>query len=151
VWRIVTMRSNIDKCRMKNKFLIGVAIIGAIITINSCDSEENALPAPITPANCDTSGMTYSSGAGAPIQTIINAQCATSPSCHGAGAPKAQGDFTNWGSGQFQSAIYGGQGSTMYQYLQPTYSTPMPSVPQPGWSECDRLKILAWLNAGDPQ
>jgi hypothetical protein len=145
------MRYNIDKSYMKNKFLIGVAIVGAIITINSCDSEENALPKPITPSSCDTSKMTYSTGTGAPIQTIINAQCATSPSCHGAGASKINGDFSAWTNGSFQNAISGGTSSSMYQYLQPSYPTPMPNVPQPGWSECDRLKLEAWLTAGAPQ
>jgi hypothetical protein len=136
---------------MNNNFLIGVVIVGAILAINSCDSEENALPKVPVSASCDTAGMTYSSGAGAPIQTIINAQCATSPSCHGYGAPKSQGDFTSWSSGPFQNAITYGSGSTMYQNLQPGATTPMPNVPQPGWSECDRLKLEAWLLAGAPQ
>ena len=135
---------------MKNKFLIGVAIVGAIMTINSCDSEENALPAPITPSSCDTSKMTYSTNSGQ-IQGIINAQCATTPSCHGTGASKINGDFSSWSAAKFQQAISGGKSSSMYQYLQPTYPTPMPNVPQSGWSECDRLKLEAWLLANAPQ
>lgn len=134
---------------MRNKFLVGIAIVIAAFYLNACDSEENAIPV-VNVANCDTSGMTYSSGAG-PIQVIINTQCATSTSCHAAGAPKVNGDFSNWNSPQFQLAISGGSGSNMYAYLQPTYSTPMPQTPQPGWSECDRLKLEAWLLANAPQ
>lgn len=136
---------------MKIKLLIVIAIVGTILTINSCDSEENAVPIMAVPSNCDTSGMTYSTGTGAPIQTIITTQCAVSTSCHGSGAPKAQGDFSSWSSAKFQLAISGGAYSNMYQYLQPSFSTPMPNVPQPGWSTCDRLQLETWLLAGAPQ
>ena len=144
------MSHNYKYC-MKNKFLVGISILGMALALNSCDSEENAVPSAAVPANCNTTKMTYSSGPGAPIQVIINTQCATSPSCHGAGAGKINGDFSSWSSAKLQAAISGRSSSNMYQYLQPTYPTPMPNVPQPGWNQCDKLKLEAWLLAGAPQ
>jgi hypothetical protein len=136
---------------MKNKVFLGVVALGLILAVNSCENKEALLPSVSVTANCDTAGMTYSTGAGAPIQTIINAQCATSTSCHGYGAPHVNGDFSSWSSSVFQNAIAGGTSSTMWSRLQPTASLPMPNVPQPGWSACDRLKLEAWLQANAPQ
>ncbi|HWY98702.1 MAG TPA: hypothetical protein VNY36_06435 [Bacteroidia bacterium] len=135
---------------MKNKALLGIALSGLIFAINSCENKEALLPTISVTANCDTAGMTYSTGAGT-IQAIINAQCATSTSCHGYGAPHLNGDFSSWTSATFTNARTGGTSSQMWLRLQPTASLPMPNVPQPGWNACDRLRLETWLQNGAPQ
>jgi hypothetical protein len=140
---------------MKYKVVLGLALFLVIIAIYSCEKNigyiagaSSGNPAP-PPPTCDTAGLTYSSGAGAPIQTIINAQCATSTACHGAGAPKANGDFSTYANLQIHAT--GGKSSTMYTNLVGPTSTPMPNVAQPGWDACDKAKLVQWLTIGAPQ
>jgi hypothetical protein len=136
---------------MKYKIVFGLTLLVLVIVINSCEKNVGFVPgngtgANVPPPSCDTAGMTYSSGAGA-IQTIINSQCAV-PSCHAAGAPKANGDFSTYANVYLHSS--GGYSSAMYQHLTGTFQ-PMPNVLQPGWTECDRSKLVQWIMIGAPQ
>jgi hypothetical protein len=138
---------------MKYKLIFGLALLVVVIVINSCEKNVGFVPgngtgANVPPPSCDTAGMTYSSGAGTPIEIIVNTQCATTTSCHAAGAPKANGDFSTWAGVQSHST--GGTSSPFYQHLTGTFQ-PMPNILQPGWTECDRSKLVQWIMIGAPQ
>ncbi|HTB06284.1 MAG TPA: hypothetical protein VK806_04965 [Bacteroidia bacterium] len=139
---------------MKYRIILGLAVFVIMIAIYSCEKNVGYIagassgnPAPPPPA-CDTSNLTYSTGAGV-IQPIINSQCATSTACHGAGAPKANGDFSSYALIQLHAS--GGTSSPMYTNLVGPTSTPMPNVAQPGWDACDKAKLVQWLTIGAPQ
>lgn len=131
---------------MKYKIVFGLALLVLVIFINSC--QKNVGYVAVVAAPCDTAGMTYSTGAGTPIQIIVNTQCATTTACHAAGAPKANGDFSTWAG--VQSHASGGTTSQFYQHLTGTFQ-PMPNVLQAGWTECDRSKLVQWILIGAPQ
>jgi len=134
---------------MKKKVIFGIIIVLIALFINSCENKEALPPLNVVPVNCDTAKMTYSTGAGE-IQNILNTQCAVSSGCHAYGAPSRQGDFSSYSSADLQNAVSGGVNSAMYINLNGG-STPMPNVPQSGWSPCDKLKLEAWILAGAPQ
>lgn len=132
---------------MKYKIVFGLALLVLVIVINSC--QKNVGYVAVVAAPCDTAGMTYSSGAGAPIQTIINTQCAVS-GCHAPGSPKANGDFSTYANVYLHAS--GGKSSAMYTNLVGPTTQPMPNIAQPGWDpNCMKAKLVEWILIGAPQ
>ncbi|MGP8215981.1 MAG: hypothetical protein ACLQQ4_10490 [Bacteroidia bacterium] len=121
-----------------------MAIFVFVLAINSCENKEVIVPMVVVPSDCDTTGMTYSSGTDT-IRTIINTQCAVT-GCHN--TYSVNGDFTTYNG--VSKAAQGGSSSQMYINLQGG-ATPMPQSQQPGWSECDKQKIEAWILQGANQ
>jgi hypothetical protein len=134
---------------MKNRILIQrlgilylLVLFVCILAISSCENKEALVtPANSFPVGCDTTHQTYTKD----IDTIINTQCAVS-GCHASGGAGA--DFSSY----YKVITYakGGKSSSIWQDIVGPSSTPMPNVAQPGWSECDKYKIEAWILAGVP-
>jgi len=127
---------------MKIRIFFCFIVASGILLINSCEDKQ-ALPAAIPPG-CDTSGLTYSSGAGV-MQQIINANCATN-NCHvpGGSAPK---DFSTY-TGLIRDAN-GGTNSLFWQNLFVNRSMPPSSMPR--LDLCTQAKFKQWLSIGIPQ
>lgn len=130
---------------MKIKFLFGVLILSLVIIINSCEDKQGATPSTSVPNSCDTTSLTYSSGANT-MQAIINVQCATNnTSCHSPNSVSRYdystyaGIYSNYQNGMLYGALFGNLPH-------------MPLTPQPGWDpSCMLPKFKAWINAGCPQ
>lgn len=131
---------------MKAKLFAWLIVLFAVVIIYSCENKQGAIPVIAIPCNEDTTKLTYSSDSNT-MQPIINAQCATGSSCHGAGASNGldysayAGIFAQYQNGNLYAALFG-NGASVPQ---------MPLAPQPGWDICTLNKFKAWINRGCPQ
>jgi hypothetical protein len=129
---------------MKIKFIVGSIVLLVVILINACEDKQATLPSTALVSNCDTTGLTYSSGSNT-MQAIINTQCgATNTSCHSTGSISGydyssySGIDANYKNGLLYSALFGSLKN-------------MPLTPQSGWDpSCMLPKFKAWMDLGCP-
>lgn len=124
---------------MKSRvLLLLVGLTAGVFSGCYYDKKEVVAPTPITPATCDTAGMTYTAN----IQSIMQAYCY---SCHQGAATGANGiTLDNY-------ADLKGEGTELINRI--TSNDPSVMMPRngPKLSDCDIAKISAWMNSGAPE
>lgn len=128
----------------KNAIILGILSLVAVISINSCENKVGVVPSAST-SSCppvDTAKLYYSKG----IDTIINTQCAV------AGCHVVHGTGVNFSTyAALQTDATGGTSSKFYAYLVLGNPMIMPNVPQAGWNDCMKNKLVQWVEKGSPQ
>lgn len=120
--------------------------LSAVVCINSCENKVAIVPsAASNSSSCppvDTATLYYSKG----IDTLINTQCAVS-GCH---VPRSTAvDFTSYSA--LSADASGGTSSKFYAYVHSGNPMVMPNVPQSGWNDCMKAKLLQWVLNGARQ
>lgn len=80
------------------------------------------------------------------VLPIINASCATTAACHGAGASGSAKDYSTY-AGVHSDSRGDTVTSTLFAYISPGATDPMPKTGAK-LSTCDRNKIRNWIHQG---
>lgn len=110
---------------------LSLFLVLASINLISCSGKDEDAG---SDSACDTTAISYA----ADIRPIITSTCAAGSSCHGSGS--SNGNYNSFSELKNDAD----DGSVRQRVLISR------NMPPGGMSNCNRLKIEAWLNAGAP-